>query len=160
MPSREDQIRQYAEGPAKLRQALAKVPPEAMKWRPAPGKWSVQMVRALRKRFPRVPMMVNRGYDLLPRIVDEIDMVLGESVHSTYDVAAEAYVRVAPDAVRWQTDRLNDAKRLRPELKLFSLDYWSPTDREGIARIYAEARANGFVPYVATIDLMQIVPRS
>lgn len=121
---------------------------------------AVQMVRALRKRFPRVPMMVNRGYDLLPRIVDEIDMVLGESVHSTYDIAAEAYVRVAPDAVRWQTDRLNDAKRLRPELKLFSLDYWSPTDREGIARIYAEARANGFVPYVATIDLMQIVPRS
>lgn len=44
MPSREDQIRQYAEGPAKLRQALAKVPPEAMKWRPAPGKWSVHEI--------------------------------------------------------------------------------------------------------------------
>jgi hypothetical protein len=45
MPSsRQDLIRQYAEGPAKLRQALAKVPPEAMKWRPGPGKWSVHEV--------------------------------------------------------------------------------------------------------------------
>lgn len=42
--SRQDRIRQYAEGPAKLRQALAKVPPEAMKWRPAPGKWSVHEI--------------------------------------------------------------------------------------------------------------------
>lgn len=45
MPStREDRIRQYAEGPAVLRQALKLVPPEAMKWRPAPGKWSVHEV--------------------------------------------------------------------------------------------------------------------
>ena len=42
--SREAQVRQYAEGPAKLRQALSKVPPEAMKWRPAPGKWSVHEI--------------------------------------------------------------------------------------------------------------------
>ncbi|MEP7327410.1 MAG: DinB family protein, partial [Gemmatimonadota bacterium] len=44
MPSREDLIRQYAEGPAKLRQTLTRVPPEAMKWRPAPGKWSVHEI--------------------------------------------------------------------------------------------------------------------
>jgi hypothetical protein len=37
-------IRQYAEGPALLRQALASVPQEALKWRPAPGKWSVHEV--------------------------------------------------------------------------------------------------------------------
>ena len=61
---------------------------------------------------------------------------------------------------RWQTGQLHEARRLRPDLKLFSLDYWSPRDPEGIARIYAEARRNGFVPYVATIDLTEIVPRS
>jgi len=41
---REDRIRRYEAGPAKLKAALAKVPPEAMKWRPAPGKWSVHEV--------------------------------------------------------------------------------------------------------------------
>ena len=37
-------IRRYAEGPALLEAALAKVPAAALKWRPAPGKWSVHEV--------------------------------------------------------------------------------------------------------------------
>ncbi len=41
---REGLIRQYAEGPARLRQALAKVPEEARKWRPAPGEWSAHEI--------------------------------------------------------------------------------------------------------------------
>jgi hypothetical protein len=41
---REDLIRRYEQGPARLKTALAKVPPEAMKWRPAEGKWSAHEV--------------------------------------------------------------------------------------------------------------------
>lgn len=41
---RESLIRRYEAGPAKVRAALAKVPAEAMKWRPAPGKWSVHEI--------------------------------------------------------------------------------------------------------------------
>jgi len=37
-------IRQYADGPAVLRAALSRVPDQAMKWRPAPGKWSVHEI--------------------------------------------------------------------------------------------------------------------
>jgi hypothetical protein len=43
-PSHQDLIRRYAEGPARLRKALEIVPKEALKWRPAPGKWSVHEV--------------------------------------------------------------------------------------------------------------------
>jgi hypothetical protein len=41
---RDERIRRYREGPEKLRAALAKVPPEALKWRPAEGKWSAHEV--------------------------------------------------------------------------------------------------------------------
>ena len=37
-------IDQYAAGPARLRAALATVPPEAIQWRPAPGEWSAHEV--------------------------------------------------------------------------------------------------------------------
>ena len=120
---------------------------------------AANLVLAIRRAFPRLPIMVNRGYAMLPRIAADIDMVLGESVHSTYDAASRSYVRVSEADVRWQLDRLNDARRIAPSLKLFSLDYWSPSDPAGIARVYAEARANGLVPYVATIDLAQVVSR-
>ena len=37
-------IQQYADGPARLESALARVPPAARKWRPAPGEWSAHEV--------------------------------------------------------------------------------------------------------------------
>lgn len=41
---RQELIRRYEQGPARLKAALAKVPAEAMKWRPGDGKWSVHEV--------------------------------------------------------------------------------------------------------------------
>ena len=37
-------IEQYTRGPARLRAALATVPAEAMKWRPAPKEWSAHEI--------------------------------------------------------------------------------------------------------------------
>ncbi|PYN78719.1 MAG: hypothetical protein DMD96_20410 [Candidatus Rokuibacteriota bacterium] len=41
---REALIQQYADGPARLRGALAKVPPQALTWRPAPKEWSAHEI--------------------------------------------------------------------------------------------------------------------
>lgn len=41
---REALIQNYADGPGRLESALAQVPPGALQWRPAPGKWSVHEV--------------------------------------------------------------------------------------------------------------------
>lgn len=71
---RQDLIRRYEQGPARLKTALAKVPPEAMKWRPGEAQWSVHEVvchladsesnAALRIRYlaaEKKPLIV--GYD-------------------------------------------------------------------------------------------------
>ena len=41
---REALVEQYARGPVRIREALARVPHEALQWRPFPGKWSVHEV--------------------------------------------------------------------------------------------------------------------
>ncbi len=41
---REELIRRYEEGSTKLRDAFAKLPREAWKWRPGEGKWSVHEI--------------------------------------------------------------------------------------------------------------------
>jgi hypothetical protein len=41
---RQKKIEAYAQGPARLKQALAKVPENARKWRPGPGKWSAHEI--------------------------------------------------------------------------------------------------------------------
>lgn len=119
---------------------------------------AADIVLGIRAHFPRVPLMVNRGYALLPRIVRHIDMLLGESVRATYDAGRGRYLRMAEAEVRWQLDRMHEARRQNPALRLFSLDYWRPDDPQEIARLYAEQCAEGFSPYVATFDLNRLVP--
>jgi hypothetical protein len=71
---RERLIGQYAQGPARVKGALASVPKEALQWRPGEGKWSVHEVvvhcadsetnAALRIRYllaEKKPLIV--GYD-------------------------------------------------------------------------------------------------
>jgi len=41
---RKDRMRRYAEGPARLKAALARVPEKARQWRPGPGKWSAHEI--------------------------------------------------------------------------------------------------------------------
>jgi uncharacterized protein (TIGR01370 family) len=119
---------------------------------------AAELVRAVRRRFPGTPIMINRGYAVLPHIAQQFDMLLGESVYTTFDAGAHTYSMIPEAGYAWQVERMRAAWRRDRRLRLFSLDYWNPEDREGIARIYAIQRANGFAPYVATPDLTRIVP--
>jgi uncharacterized protein (TIGR01370 family) len=119
---------------------------------------AAELVRAVRRRFPKVPIMINRGYAVLPRIAGQFDMLLGESVRTTFDVGSSTYRMVPEDGFTWQVEKMRSAQARDRRLRLFSLDYWNPEDRDGLVGIYALQRANGFVPYVATFDLTRIVP--
>lgn len=118
---------------------------------------AVTLMHAIRRRYPNLSIMVNRGYALLDRIVDDIDMLMGESVRSTFDAKQGGYVLVGDEGYLWQRDRMQAAKALRRDIGLFTLDYWPADDPRGRARLYAQQRASGFAPYVATFDLRRIV---
>lgn len=117
-----------------------------------------RLVRTLRRNFPRMTIVLNRGYDLLPAVERDIDMVLGESVYADYDFASKTYARVDEPTYRQQVEILQAAARRQPKLKVLTLDYWNPNDAAGIAEIYRIQTANGFSPYVATVELDRLVP--
>lgn len=118
---------------------------------------AADLVLSIRRHFPQIRIMMNRGYEVLPRVAESIDYALGESVYADYDFENDEYDLVETDLYRRQVEILQQAQAQAPELTVVTLDYWDPEDRAGIARIYEEQRANGFVPYVATIDLAEIV---
>ncbi len=118
---------------------------------------ATQLVKDLRRSFPSITLMMNRGYGLLPAVARDLNIALGESVYGTYDFGLKAYRRVPAAEYLEQVHLLKQAKRSNPALRICSLDYWDPADREGIKRVYREERANGFDPYVATVGLDRIV---
>ncbi len=119
---------------------------------------AIRLVRTIRKHYPHIKIMLNRAYEILPQVAGDIDIVLGESVYADYDFESKSYQRVPKQLYQQQLAYLKEAVRHNPALKVFTLDYWEPQDHAGIAAIYREQRANGFVPYVATVALDRIVP--
>jgi len=119
---------------------------------------AAELLREVRRRFPGIHLMVNRGYAVLPHAPGSFDMLLGESVFTTFDAASGTYRFLSDGDYHWQVERMRDARKRDPKLRLFSLDYWNADDAPGIARIYTRERANGFIPYVGTPDLTRIVP--
>ena len=118
----------------------------------------VNLVKAIRHHYPNIKIMVNRGYELLEDIAEDIDMVLGECVFADYDFKTKTYQRVSEEEYRQQVAILTSLKDKFPHLEIFTLDYWNPDDMAGIAEIYRQQRNNGFRPYVATVELDRIVP--
>ncbi len=118
---------------------------------------AIRLVRTIRNQFPHIRIMLNRAYEILPQVAGDIDIVLGESVYADYDFASKSYQRVPQHLYQLQLSYLKEAQRINPRLKVFTLDYWKPDDKAGIAEIYRIQRANGFVPYVATVALDRII---
>ena len=119
---------------------------------------AVRLVLAMHRRFPDAKLMLNRAYEIQPLVCAALDSVLAEGVYGGYDFARKRCRLQTPADVRWQLDRLAELRRLAPGVRIFTLDYRDPHDLAGQRRLYARQRSNGFVPYVATIDLQHVVP--
>lgn len=118
---------------------------------------AVHLIKSIRKRYPSLPIMVNRAYEILPEIAPHITMQLGESVYTDYDPDTKTYGPVKEQDYRQQVELLQHAKRINPQLTVFTLDYWNPSDRAGIKHIYDIQRKNGFYPYVSTVLLDKVI---
>ena len=102
---REALVEQYAQGPKRVREAFAKVPEEARKWRPAPGKWSAHEVvvhcadaetnAAMRLRYllaEKDPLIVGYDQEAWARLFDYHAQPVEESLAA----AAAARARTVP----------------------------------------------------------------
>ena len=115
------------------------------------------LVKAIRRHYPRMYIMLNRSYEILPAVDGQIDSVLGESVFTEIDFEKKTYRLADAKTYQLQVKWLKEAKARRPGLRVYTLDYWPPSDVAGIARIYAEQRKNGFIPYVSVKDLDRVM---
>lgn len=119
---------------------------------------AIALIKEMHQRFPGMKIMLNRGFEVLPRVAPAIDFILAESTLAETDVST-GQSKVFP-ATTYQSlvDRLNQARAINPKIQIFALDYWNQDDAEGIRQLYAIHRAHGFVPYVTTPDLRRHTP--
>ncbi|MBS0242075.1 MAG: endo alpha-1,4 polygalactosaminidase [Proteobacteria bacterium] len=118
---------------------------------------AVDLVLAIRSRYPSVRLIMNRGYLLLPELASILDAVIAESLLTRHQPGADAAVWLSAREVADQLALLAPATRERHALPILSLDYWTADDPATIAEIYRRERNLGHHPYVATHLLNRII---
>lgn len=119
---------------------------------------AAMLVRTIAAEFPETKIIVNRGYEILPQVASVITGVLGESVYTTYDFEEKRAKPTTEDDYTYQVDILKSLKKINPDLVVLTLDYWDINDTQRVRELYAKQRANGFLPYIATVDLHKLIP--
>ena len=119
---------------------------------------AIQLLNKLHARYPDARLLLNGALPIAGQLRGAVDWVAVESSVTTWNFETKtARWRTADEKV-WVKTRLQKAQAENPDLVVFTLDYWDPEDRAGLRTIYREQRAQGFVPYVATVALDRVVP--
>ncbi|WP_175105631.1 endo alpha-1,4 polygalactosaminidase [Pararobbsia alpina] len=108
----------------------------------------VAVIRAIHKRFPGAYLILNRGFELLPRIHTIVDAVAFESLFRGWDQGRRSYVVVSPQDHDWLLDQARTVRQ-RYRLPLVSIDYCDPADTACARDTATQIRALGMIPWVA-----------
>lgn len=119
---------------------------------------AVSLIGAIRTAHPDIKIMMNRGFDILPRVARDLDYALAESILTKTDDSTGQFTLIPSVTYAKAAAQLRQVIALAPKIRIFTLDYWNLDDVEGIKRIYALQRAQGFAPYVTTPDLADFTP--
>ncbi|RMD78775.1 MAG: hypothetical protein D6809_05115, partial [Gammaproteobacteria bacterium] len=141
------------------------------------------LVGELGRRFPGIRLLLNRGFELLPRLRAEglvegpagqgagagpvagpVVGMAAESLYAGWDPATGRYAPVPEAERRWLLERLERARALG--LVAVAVDYLPPGRREEARAVARRIAAHGVVPWVADprlltlgVGLLEVVPR-
>lgn len=112
----------------------------------------VRLIRAIRKKYPSIYLVANRGFVILDQIADVIDGVLAESLFSTVDFESNT-VRLRPEVEYRDTLAKLRTVQKQSGVQIFTLDYMAKASESERATVIERARREGFRPYISTVRL-------
>nr|WP_245951777.1 bifunctional glycoside hydrolase 114/ polysaccharide deacetylase family protein [Paracidovorax anthurii] len=125
----------------------------------------VRVIETLHQRFPGIRLIMNRGFDIVPRVKDKIQMVAAESLFRGWNASTRRYEEVKPADREWLLGQLRTIRE-RDGLPVLAIDYVPPTDRELTRATAGRIQALGIIPWVTDgnvrtvgVSTVELVPR-
>lgn len=112
----------------------------------------VKLIRAIRKKYPSIYLIVNRGFAILEQVGDAIDGVVAESVFSIFNFETKTARLRTQAELQTQLDQLRTLRRTF-DVEVLTLDYLAHAANSEIAAVTQRARQEGFIPYISTVQL-------
>lgn len=124
-----------------------------------------ETVRAIKVRHPEARLILNRGFEIFPKVKDIIFAVAAESLYQNFSPATGQYGEVPPNDREWLTAKLNEVKSAG--VPVIAIDYVPPGKRDLARQTAEKIKALGFIPWVADKDLaslgvgaVEVMPRT
>ena len=115
----------------------------------------VRVIETLHQRFPGIRLILNRGFDILPRVRGKVEMVAAESLYRRWNPTSRSYEEVPEQDRQWLLGQLRTVQQ-RDDLPALVIDYVAPHDR-ALARSTAQKiLRDGFIPWVTDARLSTI----
>ena len=115
----------------------------------------VRVIETLHQRFPGIQLILNRGFEIVPKVHDKVHMVAAESLYQAWNAGAQRYQEVKAQDRDWLLGQLRTV-RDQYRLPVLVIDYVPPQDR-ALTRATAERiQAEGFIPWVADSALHSV----
>jgi uncharacterized protein (TIGR01370 family) len=117
----------------------------------------IRLITEIRAAYPSSMLIMNNGLFLVNEVASSLDAIIVENVFTRFDFDAQRYVRTSPSTRTSLVSRLRAIEGthgLRPFLLNYAEMPQSPH------RTYAalEARRNGFLAFVSTVELDTVFP--
>ncbi len=124
-----------------------------------------QLILSIRKKFPKLKIVLNRGFELLPKVGKHVDGLVAESLFRGYNLKKKKYQAVTAGNRIWLKNQLLSAKR-KFGFPVCAIDY-VPSDQRELARKTAQQISDlDLIPWVTDKDLfslgmglVEVVPR-
>jgi hypothetical protein len=115
----------------------------------------VKLIEKIRRFYPQVYLIANRGFSMLNDFGWAVDGVVAESVLTEFDYELQTLNLRADTASIEKTGLLKNAKK-QFNLEVFTLDYVGESGNFDTGTVNRNAREHGFIPYISTRNLNRI----
>jgi len=113
----------------------------------------VDIIQTFHKRYPDAKLIINRGFEILERVHDDINAVLFESYYHGLAGKELSYKAVNENDRRWLDAQIEKVHNYK--LDLICVDYMSLDDltSQKADKAIKKLQQKGCIPYIATKDL-------
>ncbi|PKO94757.1 MAG: hypothetical protein CVU16_01245 [Betaproteobacteria bacterium HGW-Betaproteobacteria-10] len=125
----------------------------------------IRVIETLHQRFPGIRLILNRGFEIVPRLKDKVFMVAAESLFRGWNAGGQRYEDVKISDREWLLGELKTIKEVHG-IPILAIDYVTPSDRKTTRETAERIRSLGFIPWVTDRDLnslgigqVEVVPR-
>jgi uncharacterized protein (TIGR01370 family) len=124
----------------------------------------ISIIRAIKQKHPDAKLILNRGFEMLPRARELVYAVAAESLFQQWIQTDGKYEAVPEGNRTWLLSELNKVKSLG--IAVIVIDYVPPGKRQLAQETAGKIKELGFIPWVADHDLetlgvgtVEVMPR-